>query len=790
MTIYAFTSLLAFIVSLSLGLFIFFKDSKSSLNRVYFMLSVAISQLSLVEFGYRQSHNFEEASFWWHLDVLWSLHAACWFHFAAVFTEKNKWQSSRLFYLLLYGPVVAFAALDVFGNHITGPPVRQSWGWTYGIRDNLLNSISFLWLIAVCIFGLILVIHHYRGLQNIRKIKQTRLIILSALIPLLMLLTELLIRDRYFIYPSMVGYGFIVVSVLIGYAIWKYELFNLTPSSAAESIIATMNDSLILAGLDGKIISSNQATARILGYPGDGLTGKPVSTLFRPGAVVPEWIQENAPDNVSTVRSKNIETEYQTAEGSHIPVSLSGSILRDDDGNIRGYLLIARDITEQKKAALEIIRHRDQLEELIQQRTKQLSKTNVKLQDEINERQKAESEKRDLQEQLYQAQKLEAIGRLAGGVAHDFNNLLFVINGYAETLIDDLKDDPRHRADVHQILEAGTRAVNLTRQLLAFSRKQIIDPVLVDINDRIGSSCQMLSRMIGEDIQIEFNSTLKSGKVIMDITQLDQIIANLLVNARDAMPTGGRIQIRTESYILTESDAKNYPNRRPGHYVLIRVTDTGCGIEPKKLKMIFEPFYTSKEVGKGTGLGLATVYGIVTQNKGFIEVDSRVNVGTEFRIYLSRAGATTSNELALDSQPGHYPGTETVLLVEDEHLVRRLAKRQLESAGYRVLQAIDAQTGLDIFYRFERDIDVLLTDVVMPGMSGVQMVEKIVQHAHAPKIVFMSGHNEEIMNKHGIRKTQFPLLAKPFTSQQLCEKIREAIDSSGSRIQASHPTYQ
>jgi PAS domain S-box-containing protein len=790
MTIYAFTSLLAFIVSLSLGLFIFFKDPKSSLNRVYFLLSAAISQLSLVEFGYRQSHNIEEASFWWHLDVLWSLHAACWLHFAAVFTEKKKWLSNRLFYLLLYGPVVAFAALDIFGNHITGPPVRHSWGWTYGMRDNLLNNISFLWLIAVCISGLILVIHHYRGLQDIRKIKQTRLIIFSALLPLLLLLAELLFLDRYFAYPSMVGYGFIVVSVLIGYAIWKYELFNLTPSSVAESIIATMNDSLILAGLDGKIISSNQATTRILGYPGNGLTGKPVSTLFRPGAVVPEWIQENAPDNVSTDRNKNIETEYLTAAGSHIPVSLSGSILRDEDGNIRGYLLIARDITEQKKAALEIIRHRDQLEELIQQRTQQLSKTNVQLHDEIIERQKAETEKRDLQDQLYQAQKLEAIGRLAGGVAHDFNNLLFVINGYAETLIDDLKDDPRHRADVHQILEAGTRAVNLTRQLLAFSRKQIIDPVLVDINDRIGSSCQMLSRMIGEDIQIEFNSTLKSGKVIMDITQLDQIIANLLVNARDAMPTGGRIQIRTESYVLTESDAKNYPNRHAGHYVLIRVTDSGCGIEPEKLKMIFEPFYTSKGVGKGTGLGLATVYGIVTQNEGFIEVDSRVNGGTEFRIYLSRAGATTSDELALDNPPDHHPGTETVLLVEDEHLVRRLAKRQLESAGYRVLQAIDAQTGLDIFYRFEREIDVLLTDVVMPGMSGVKMVEKIVQHAHVPKIVFMSGHNEEIMNKHGIRKTAFPLLAKPFTSQQLCEKIREAIDSSGSRIQASQPTCQ
>ncbi|MBN2526630.1 MAG: response regulator [Deltaproteobacteria bacterium] len=780
MTIYALTSLLSSVVALFLGTLIFFKDTKSVINRLFFVFSLFVSMYSFLEYGYRQSRSFEEANFWWQFDFLWPVHIACWLHLAAAITERKKWLGSWIFHVLVYGPAAIFAALDFFGHKVTGPPALYPWGWSYTCRENLFSTLSLVWVACVPLITSVLYIWYIRHIIDDRKLKQARLLLIGGVFPMASQIFEIGNAGQTLSFPPTVMIGFLLLNIIVAYAIWKYELFTLTPSKVAESIIATMGDSLMLVGLDTLIISSNQATTRMLGYSENSLKGTPVQKLFAPGAPMPQWLKATESNDSTAIQSNDFETEYFTIDGSHIPVSLSGSLLNDENGHLRGYLLIARDITEQRKAADEIARHRERLEELVEERTHQLSQTNVKLQQEINERIKAETEKKDLQEQLYQAQKMEAIGRLAGGVAHDFNNLLFVINGYAETLMADHGEDEQSREDISQILEAGSRAVNLTRQLLAFSRKQIIDPVVIDINKRIESSVKMLSRMIGEDVQIDFTSSLQSGKVIMDITQLDQIIANLLVNARDAMPTGGAIHIQTSLATLTESDVSQTPDRIPGQYIVIIVRDTGCGIAPDKLKMIFEPFYTSKDVGKGTGLGLATVYGIVKQNEGFIEVQSELNCGTEFQIYIPRAGASTLDNHALWVDAVTTGGTETILLVEDEHLVRRLATRQLESAGYRVLQAIDAQTALDIYYKFETEIDLLLTDVVMPGMSGVQMVEQISKRARRPKVIFMSGHNDEIIDKHGIRKTRHALLSKPFSSQQLCDKIREVIDSKDS----------
>ena len=790
MTIFALTSLVSFIIAIFLGAFLYWRDTKNLLNRLYFLISMSVAYFSFTEFGYRQSRSFEEASLWWQIDLFWSVHTAAWLHLAFAFTEKKKWLEKKWVYTIIYGPAAAFIVLDGVFDAITGPPVEKTWGWSYGVLDNIPSTLSYLWMIIVPTIALGIYFHYYRTVTDERKKKQSAIMLLAGVTTLASVPAELLLQTAGLNTPPLSIIAFILANLCVGYAIWKYSLFTLTPSKAAESIIATMGDSLVLVGLNGTIITANQATSNMLGYLQKNLLGMQVKKLFAPGALIPDWIKENDDQKADSFSSKDIETYYQTAEGKKIPVSLSGSMLHDEEGNLRGFLLIARDITEQKKAADEIARHREQLKELVEERTHQLTQTNVQLQQEINERQKAETEKRDLQDQLYQAQKMEAIGRLAGGVAHDFNNLLFVINGYAETLLVDLTDYPDFKNDVSQILEAGNRAVNLTRQLLAFSRKQIIDPILIDVNERIESSVKMLSRMIGEDIRIDFSSEIKSGKVIMDLTQLDQIIANLLVNARDAMPTGGAIHIQTEKLVVTQTDSHKYPDHSPGQYVVISIKDTGCGIPPDKLKVIFEPFFTTKGVGKGTGLGLATVYGIVKQNEGFISVTSTVNEGTEFRIHLPRAGVSRDDKRHAMTNRQARCGSETVLLVEDEHLVRRLAKRQLESAGYRVLQAVDAQTALDIYSSFESEIDVLLTDVVMPGMSGVQMVEQIVQRANAPKIIFMSGHNDEIIDSHGIRKTRFPLLPKPFTAEQLCDKIREVMDGRISQMPPPPPAIQ
>lgn len=782
MTIFALTSLLSFVVALVLGVFIYFKDTKSLINRLYFFVCMSIGLYSFIEFGYRQSRSFDEACFWWQLDIFWSIHIACWFHLAVAFTEKERWLKSRIFYALTYGPVVIFSMLDLFGNHITGPPVLQAWGWSYGVRNNLVSSLSYVWISVLPVIAAILYILYYKTLTDERKIKQTKLIIIGGLVPPLSQILELAIKAGEITFPPVVMLGFILLNVIIGLAIWKYELFTLTPSKAAESIIATMGDSLMLVGLDGAIISANHATTRMLGLTEKELVGKRIQHVFAPDAHIPIWIQERNGKKVDTFRSKDIETEYMADNGKIIPVSLSGSMLNDEEGNLRGFLLIARDITERKKAADEIVRHREHLEELVEERTQQLTQTNVQLKREINERQKAQNEKKELQDQLYQAQKMEAIGRLAGGVAHDFNNLLFVINGYSESLLDDLRDNKQAQEDLSQIIEAGKRAVNLTKQLLAFSRKQIIDPIILNVNERIEASYKMLSRLIGEDIQIDIRTNSHVGKIEMDVTQLDQIIANLVVNARDAMPKGGGVKLSTENVTIPETACVGFPERMPGKYILIRVRDTGCGINPDDMKKIFEPFFTSKEIGKGTGLGLATVYGIVKQNEGFIEVESTVNVGTEFRIYLPRVKQSGTSDYIFDDDIFTQRGSETILLVEDETLVRRLAKRQLESNGYTVIEATDGLNAKELFLKHEAEINLVLTDVIMPGMNGVDLIETLKKISPDLKVLFMSGHNDEIIDQHGIRKTQYPLLAKPFSVNQLCDKLRDVLDGLTSRI--------
>ncbi|MBN2525693.1 MAG: response regulator [Deltaproteobacteria bacterium] len=782
MTIFALTSLLSFVIAVFMGAFLFFRDTGNLLNRLFFVITISIAYFSFIEYGYRRSESFEEASLWWRFDVLWSVHIAVWLHLAMAFSEKTNWLKRKWIYGLIYGPSALFIILDSVAHAITGPPMKQPWGWSSSIRENMISSIAYAWMLLVPAVCAGMFIHYARTVTDARKKMQSRYMLVAGLIPLIFGVLELLLHVWRIHIPPLMVVSFILTNMCVAHTIWKYELFRLTPSRAADSIIETMNDSLVLVGFDSTILTANQATSSMLGYSETELLGKPVLDLFSPLASIPEWISKNISDQTEPVQHKNIETAYLTADGKAIPVSLSGSMLCDKRRHLRGFLLIARDITEQKKSAKEITRHRESLEELIEERTFELRETNVQLEHEISERQRAEIEKRNLQDQLYQAQKMEAIGRLAGGVAHDFNNLLFVINGYAKTLIEALADTPELRNDLEQIQEAGNRAVNLTRQLLAFSRKQIIDPILIDVNERIEASCKMLARMIEEDIQLKFIKGVDEGRVIMDTTQLDQIVANLLVNARDAISRGGTIHICTDRQKVTLADAQHHPERTPGDYITISVIDTGCGIADDKLKLIFEPFFTSKGLGKGTGLGLATVYGIVQQNGGFIDVASKVGAGATFRIFIPCADADLTAEQALQPKSlAMSSGTETVLLVEDEYLVRQLAKRQLESAGYRVLEAIDAQTALQMYCDTPKEIDVLLTDVVMPGMSGVEMVAQISCRYGEPKVIFMSGHNDEIIDTHGIRQNWHPLLAKPFTAEQLCEKVREVIDGRPTR---------
>ena len=388
------------------------------------------------------------------------------------------------------------------------------------------------------------------------------------------------------------------------------------------------------------------------------------------------------------------------------------------------------------------------------------------------------TDRRQLEEQLRQAQKMEAVGRLAGGIAHDFNNLLMVIQGYADLMTERLAEGDPLRRNAEQIQTASQRATSLTRQLLAFSRKQMLAPKVLSIQSVVTEMEKILRRLIGEDVQLETSSVADLGLVKADRSQIEQVILNLAVNARDAMPEGGRLTIETANVDLDESFSHSSVMLSPGPYVMLAVTDNGCGMDVETQAHIFEPFFTTKEKGKGTGLGLATVYGIVKQSGGYVWVYSEPGRGTSFKVYLPRVWdepTMPGRDRRIEGQ--RLPqGTETVLLVEDEKGVRELAREYLEMTGYTVIEAENGHTALELAALHSGPIHLLMTDVVMPGISGRELSERVKAIRPEIRVLFMSGYTDQAVVHHGILETDAVLLQKPFTVAALAAKLRDILN--------------
>jgi len=388
------------------------------------------------------------------------------------------------------------------------------------------------------------------------------------------------------------------------------------------------------------------------------------------------------------------------------------------------------------------------------------------------------TETRTLELQLRQAQKMEAIGRLAGGIAHDFNNILMVISGYSEFLLERIGTDPQLRAPAQEISNATERATSLTRQLLAFSRKQMLAPKILDLNEVVTENLKMLTRMIGEDIDLVMVPSQAIGAIRVDPGQVDQVIMNLAVNARDAMPQGGKLTIETSNVTLDENFARTHAPLAPGEYVMLAISDTGVGMDLDTQNRIFEPFFTTKGA-KGTGLGLSTVYGIVKQSGGYIFVESQPQHGTSFRAYFPRVDVREESAMAPEfiGLPRQQRGEETILLVEDEANLRRLARQYLETQGYKILEAEDGLAALQITAGYRGDIDLLLTDVIMPGMNGRQLAASITANRPEIRVLYMSGYTENAIGHNGLLDAGINLLQKPFSLPALKDKVREVLDS-------------
>jgi PAS domain S-box-containing protein len=402
------------------------------------------------------------------------------------------------------------------------------------------------------------------------------------------------------------------------------------------------------------------------------------------------------------------------------------------------------------------------------------------------------TERRALEQQLRQSQKMEAVGRLAGGIAHDFNNLLMVISGYSEFLLERLGAEPHLRGPAQEIARAAERASSLTRQLLAFSRKQMLAPRIVNLNDVATENFKMLTRMIGEDIDLVMVPSPNLWPVRADAGQIEQVIMNLAVNARDAMPSGGKLTIETSNVTLDEEYARFHAPSRPGDYVMIAISDTGAGMDTETQSHIFEPFFTTKGT-KGTGLGLSTVYGIIKQSGGYIWVYSEQGRGTTFKIYLPRVAAIGETAAQVAASPDVLsnevrnnearngivePGTETILLVEDEANLRYLARQYLEKQGYKVIEAADGAVAMQIAVAHEKIIHLLLTDVIMPGMNGRELAQRIAEIRPNVKILYMSGYTENVIGHNGMLDAGVRLLQKPFNLRDLKSKVREVLDAT------------
>ncbi|PTY03719.1 hypothetical protein DB347_21030 [Opitutaceae bacterium EW11] len=438
---------------------------------------------------------------------------------------------------------------------------------------------------------------------------------------------------------------------------------------------------------------------------------------------------------------------------------------------------LQREVEERTRAEQELLKYREYLEQLVGERTAALTETNARLEKEISERKAGEEARMRLEQQLRQSQKMEAIGQLAGGVAHDFNNLLTAIVGCSDLVLEDPAATPDIQAAAREIREAGRRAAALTRQLLAFSRKQMIQPKELDVNQVVGGLEQMFRRLIGENIHLSLVLTPRLGRVKADPGQLEQVLLNLVVNARDAMPRGGRLLIETRGVTVDEIKARETVELSPGAYISLRVTDTGIGMSEEVQSHLFEPFFTTKGVGKGTGLGLSTVYGIVKQSAGHIACASKVDQGTTFEIFLPIVSAA-SDVKSSSASPFELPrGKETILMVEDNELVLRVAERILLQQGFNVIASTDGQAAFRLCQEREGRIDLLLTDVVMPDWSGPELAQRVHEAYPRIKVLFMSGYTDDALGRLGGDLSGAPLLDKPFTPMTLLQRVRQVLDT-------------
>jgi PAS domain S-box-containing protein len=500
-----------------------------------------------------------------------------------------------------------------------------------------------------------------------------------------------------------------------------------------DAIIKSMIDTLIVVSTDSRILLANSAVLALLNYEEAEIIGKPIEIIFNDGPAVSEALLGEI---LSKGQIGTVETVYRKKDGNTVTMLFSGSTMTTRNG-VYGIVCVAKDIAERKRS---------------------------------------EEDKQKLLSQLIQVQKMDTVGQLAGGIAHDFNNILAAIIGYCNLIEKKMPVADPLREYVNYVVTASERAAGLIKSLLAFSRKQVINPANIDLNDVVRSVNQFLERLIGENIELRTTLADTALTIFADITQIEQILINLATNARDAMPDGGQLILQTEKVFLDDEFRRNRGFGSRGFYVALTVEDTGGGIDDNIKEKIFEPFFTTKEVGRGTGLGLSTVYGIIKQNNGYITVNSRIGKGTTFKIYLPFVSADAQCLWGDEGQQRVRSGTETILIAEDNEAVRTLTSNILMEYGYTIIEAADGEEALQKFFKYKDSIHLLLLDVVMPKMNGKDVYDAAKRHKPNVKALFVSGYPSDLIRKEGVLEKGLNFLPKPSSIFDTLRKVREVLD--------------
>ncbi|MBM3933307.1 MAG: response regulator [SAR202 cluster bacterium] len=774
MAIYALISLLSAMASLCLGAFVLARDTKNPLNRVFMGLSVAVAYSALCEFGLRQADGSHEAWLWMRAAFAWPLIPATFLHLSLLLSERERPLHHRATLPAVYLPAILIAAFDLSTVLISGNLHPAYWGWTYDFpRGTFAGVLAAAWTVAVLGGGVALLLRYVMESHNRRLTKQASFILLGAWIPIVAFTASVIAMPAIGLeYPNFV-YAFYVAGMgFFAYAIWKHDLFAPEMLIVARETIGQMTDAFFLAGHDGRIREVNPAAMRITGLNRAQLLGKPIEQLlYFPDGRGSAGAQQIRDLMLSGTKSE-MEIAVKTAFGALAPLSMSISPIRGSGEEPFGMVLIGHDLTERKWAEGQLRKAHDELEARVKERTAELEKAYNSLSVEVENRRKLES-------QLVQTQKMEAIGTLAGGVAHDFNNLLSAILAYCQVGQMTAKPGDQNVTYYKEIQKAADHATHLTRQLLTFSRRQVVEPRNIEMNETIAALHKMLRRLIGESIELVTLPSSESCLVRVDPGQMETVLVNMVVNARDAMPMGGRIQIEINRQTTHHGDGAQEKSTGK-RYAVVSITDTGVGMSEEVRSQLFVPFFTTKAVGKGTGLGLSTCHGIVTQAGGHITVESDLGKGSTFRVYLPLVDQPSTVVDIKAGLAGSPTGTETVLLVEDDGSVREIYDRLLRRWGYKVLTASNGVEALRVCAEHQdENIDLLITDVVMPFMGGRELAEKLRETRPNTRVLFTSGYPEDSLVHSGggtVTVATDAFIQKPYTTDAMARKVRQVLE--------------